>query len=147
MIKKNINSGDVENWYYSDEIRKHFFKPKNFIMQDPAEKEFDAFGEVGSLACGDIMKMWIKVEPKTKKIKKLKWRTWGCATAIASTSVFSEMVMEKGGKTIAEALNITPKQITERLQGIPARKFHCSVLADKAFKAAAADYLDKIRKK
>lgn len=147
MNQKNNKTGDTGNWYYSDEVRKHFFKPKNFIIEDPNEKDFDALGEVGSLACGDIMKMWIKVDPKTKKIKKLKWRTWGCATAIASTSVFSEMVTEKGGMKINEALKITPNQIAKRLNGIPARKFHCSVLADQAFKKAAENYYSAIEKK
>ena len=98
-------------------------------------------GEVGSFACGDIMKIWLKIEPKTEKIKELKWRTWGCATAIASTSVFSEMVIEGNGMTIEEALKITPQEIAERLGGIPDIKFHCSVLADQAFKKAVENYL------
>lgn len=147
MNQKNNKTGDAGNWYYSDEVRKHFFKPKNFLIEDPNKGDFDASGEVGSLACGDIMKMWIKIDPKTKKIKKLKWRTWGCATAIASTSVFSEMVTEKGGMVIEQALKITPKQIAKRLHGIPARKFHCSVLADQAFKKAVENYYSAIEKK
>ena len=131
---------DVDNWYYSDKVKEHFFHPKNFITEDPKEGEFDAMGEVGSFVCGDIMKMWLKIDPKTKKIKALKWRTWGCATAIASTSVFSEMVIEGEGMTIDEALKITPQDIAQRLGGIPERKFHCSVLADKAFKKAVENY-------
>jgi len=131
---------DVNNWYYSDEVKEHFFKPKNFINHDPEEGEFDATGEVGSFACGDIMKMWLKIDKKTERIKDLKWRTWGCATAIASTSIFSEMVIKDEGMTIDEALKITPQQIAEKLGGIPDIKFHCSVLADQAFKKAVEDY-------
>jgi len=131
---------DVNQWYYSDKVKDHFFNPKNFISEDPKEGEYDAMGEVGSFTCGDIMKIWIKVEPKTKKIKDLKWRTWGCATAIASTSMFSEMVIEGEGMTIDEALKITPQEIAEHLGGIPDIKFHCSVLADQAFKKAVENY-------
>ncbi len=135
---------DVDNWYYSDKVKDHFFNPKNFITEDPKEREFDAMGEVGSFACGDIMKIWLKIEPKTERIKELKWRTWGCATAIASTSVFSEMVIENEGMTIEEALKITPQEIAERLGGIPDIKFHCSVLADQAFKKAVDNYRNNL---
>jgi len=132
---------DIDNdWYYSDKVKEHFFHPKNFITEEPKQGEFDAMGEVGNFACGDIMKMWIKIDPETKKIKSLKWRTWGCATAIASTSVFSEMILENGGMSVDEALKITPKDIAERLGGIPDRKFHCSVMADQAFKKAVENY-------
>lgn len=134
---------DVDNWYYSDKVKDHFFNPKNFASQDPKEEEFDAIGEVGSFACGDIMKVWLKIDPKTEKIKDFKWRTWGCATAIASTSVFSEMVTEGEGMTIGEALKIKPMDIAERLGGIPDRKFHCSVLADQAFQKAVEEYRSK----
>ncbi|MCX6740374.1 MAG: iron-sulfur cluster assembly scaffold protein [Candidatus Parcubacteria bacterium] len=134
---------DVNQWYYSEKVKDHFFHPKNFITEEPKEGEFDAMGEVGSFACGDIMKIWIKVEPETNRIKELKWRTWGCATAIASTSVFSEMITKDGGMTIDEALKITPKDIAERLGGIPDRKFHCSVMADQAFKKAVENYRSK----
>lgn len=131
---------DVNQWYYSDKVKDHFFNPKNFASEEPKEGEFDAMGEVGSFACGDIMKMWLKIDLKTEKIEKLKWRTWGCATAIASTSIFSEMVTGGEGMTIDEALKITPQQIAERLGGIPDIKFHCSVLADQAFKKAVENY-------
>ncbi|MFC1625305.1 iron-sulfur cluster assembly scaffold protein [Patescibacteria group bacterium] len=124
------------SWQYSKKVKEHFFNPKNFLDQDPKTGEFDAEGEVGSPACGDIMKMWIKLDSKTKKIKKLKWRTFGCATAIASTSVFSEMVI---GKTIEQALKITPQDIIKKLGGLPDIKIHCSVLADQAFKNTVAN--------
>ncbi|MEK7575472.1 MAG: iron-sulfur cluster assembly scaffold protein [Patescibacteria group bacterium] len=131
---------DVDNWYYSDSVKKHFFHPKNFLNDDPRGREFDTVGEIGSVACGDIMKMWIKVDPKTERIRKLKWRTFGCATAIASTSAFSEIVTEKGGMKIDDALKITPQDIIKRLGGLPPRKMHCSVLADQAFKEAIKNY-------
>jgi NifU-like protein involved in Fe-S cluster formation len=131
---------DVDNWYYSDKVKDHFFNPKNFLQEDPKEGEFDAVGEIGSMACGDIMKMWIKVDQKTERIRKLKWRTFGCATAIASISAFSEIVTEKGGMKLDDALNITPQDIIKRLGGLPPRKIHCSVLADQAFKEAVKNY-------
>ena len=134
MTKADIKKEDQE-WFYSDKVKDHFFNPKNVLLKDPKEGEFDAVGEVGSPACGDVMKMWVKLDPagqgKQSKIKDLKWRTFGCATAIASTSVFSEMVK---GKTIDEALKITPQDIIKELGGLPAIKVHCSVLADQAFK-------------
>ena len=110
--------------------------PRNFLDRDPQGGEFDAEGEVGSFACGDIIKIWIKIDKETDKIKDIKWRTWGCATAIASASIFTEMVKENGGMSLEDALKIKPQDIAEKLGGLPARKFHCSILADKAFKKA-----------
>lgn len=136
----------TENWLYSDTVKKHFIHPKNFLEKEPKKGEFDAVGEMGSVACGDVMKVWIKVDPKTKRIKKFGWQTWGCASAIASTSVFSEMVTAKGGMKLEDALKITPQQIIEKLHGLPAQKIHCSVLADQAFKKAAENYYDKNKK-
>jgi NifU-like protein involved in Fe-S cluster formation/bacterioferritin-associated ferredoxin len=101
-------------------------------------KESDGVGEVGSPACGDMMKIWIKVEDD--KIKECKWQTFGCASAIASTSIMSEMVIENGGMTISQALELKPQDIVERLHSLPARKFHCSVLGDKALRAAINNY-------
>src|SRR3990167_835572 len=86
---------DVDKWVYSAIIKDHFMKPRGFLLGEPKEGEFDSYGEVGSLACGDIIKVWIKVDEKTEKIKDFKWQTWGCATAIASASAFAEMIMEK----------------------------------------------------
>lgn len=90
--------------------------------------------------CGDMMKMWLKIEPGSEKITEMKWRTFGCGSAIAATSMFSVMVTENGGVAIADALKIKPQHIMERLGGLPNRKIHCSVLADKAFRKAANDY-------
>ena len=136
----------TENWLYSKEVKKHFIHPKNFLEKEPKKGEFDAVGEMGSVACGDVMKVWIKVDPKTTKIKKFGWQTWGCASAIASTSIFSQMLTEKGGMRLGDALKVTPQQIIAKLHGLPAQKIHCSVLADQAFKKAVENYYDKNKK-
>lgn len=99
-----------------------------------------AMGMVGSPACGDAMKIWIKVDPATERITDLKWKTFGCGSAIASTSMMSVMVTENGGLTIDEARKLRPQDIMERLGGLPARKVHCSVLGDKALRAAINDW-------
>lgn len=123
---------------YSEVVRDHFFNPQNFVSEAP--KDYNGLGLVGSPACGDMMKVWLKIEPKTEKIKEFKWQTFGCASAIASTSMLSVMVTENGGLTIEEALKIKPQDILERLSGLPDRKIHCSVLGDKALQAAINDY-------
>jgi len=133
------------NWIYSDKVKEHFFNPKNFLANEPKKGEFDGKGEIGSVVCGDIMKIWIKIDKNTKKITDLKWQTWGCATAIASTSMFSEMILEINGMTIKQAMKIAPKDIIKRLKGLPLRKVHCSVLADQAFKKAVKDYENKVK--
>ncbi|MDD4900696.1 MAG: iron-sulfur cluster assembly scaffold protein [Patescibacteria group bacterium] len=145
--RKKINSqSDVTNqatgqsWVYSDIVKDHFFHPRNLLLGDPRPGDYDAVGEVGSPACGDVMKMWVKVDKKTDRIKDLKWRTFGCGSAIAATSMFSLMVTENGGLNIDQALKIKPQQIMARLGGLPARKIHCSVLADKAFRQAINNY-------
>jgi len=143
MRKVKNNKGDVGEWYYSEKVKEHFFHPKNILIRQPKPGEFDAEGEVGSPACGDVMRMWIKIDPKSHKIKKLKWRTFGCATAIASTSVFSEMVTRNGGLTIEQALKITPRDIIKELGGLPEIKIHCSVLADQAFKKTVENFYCK----
>ena len=129
-----------EGWVYSDIVKDHFFHPHNFLAKEPKLKEFDAEGQVGSPQCGDVMKIWIKIDPENEKIKKLKWRTFGCASAIAATSMFSVMTTEKGGMKIDDALKIRPQDIMSRLGGLPVRKVHCSVLCDKAFRQAANNY-------
>lgn len=138
VLSQNNGAG----WVYSQTVKKHFFKPSNLLLKDPKKNEFDAIGQVGSPQCGDVMKMWIKIGPPSggEKIKKLKWRTFGCASAIAATSMFSVMVTEKGGMKISDALKIGPADIMARLGGLPARKVHCSVLCDKAFQQAVNNY-------
>ena len=126
---------DGQNWFYTDKVKDHFVRPRNAILDDSQTKEMDAMGEVGSPACGDIMQMWIKVEDG--KIIKCKWKTFGCASAIASTSMLSEMVL---GKTLDEAYKINAKMIIDELGGLPAKKIHCSVLGDQALKKAIDNY-------
>lgn len=141
----DVKSKSGKEWFYTDEVKSHFFKPKNLVKTKQEikklDKESDGIGIEGSPACGDMMKMWIKI--KNNRIIKCKWSTFGCASAIASTSMFSVMITENKGKTIEEALKIKPQDISERLGGLPARKFHCSVLADKALRAAVNDYYKK----
>ncbi len=93
--------------------------------------------------CGDMMKMWLKITPDGERVEEMKWRTFGCGSAIAATSMFSVMVTENGGLPLGEALKIKPQHIMDRLGGLPNRKIHCSVLADKAFRKAANDYFRK----
>ena len=136
-------SKNGEEWIYSEQVKDHFFNPQNFITGDKPDFEPDGVGEVGSPACGDLIKVWIKVDPKTKRIKKCVWQTFGCASAIAATSIMSVMVVEKGGMKISDAKKLTPRQIIQRLHGLPPIKIHCSVLGDQAIKEAIKDYLKK----
>jgi NifU-like protein involved in Fe-S cluster formation len=141
-----VNQHSGESWYYSDIVKDHFFNPRNFLVKEPEnESEYDTVGLVGAAACGDMMKMWLKIEIKTERIKELKWKTFGCASAIAATSMFSVMATENGGLTIAQALEIKPQGIIKRLGGLPDRKIHCSVLADKAFRKAVNDYFHRTK--
>ena len=136
-----IRNDNGEPWLYSDIVKDHFFNPRNILFYGEEESfKADAVGRVGSPACGDEMVIWLKIDPKTEKIKECKWQTFGCGSAIASTSIMSEMVTENGGMTITEALKIKPQDIMERLGGLPARKVHCSVLGDKALRAAINDW-------
>ncbi|EKD33423.1 MAG: hypothetical protein ACD_76C00033G0003 [uncultured bacterium] len=132
------------SWLYSSEVRDHFFNPRNFVAYDPKENEFDAHASAGSPACGDEMHVWLNIDSKTKIIKQFRWRTFGCASAIASTSMLSVMVTENSGMTLDEARAVRPQHILERLGGLPARKIHCSVLSDRAMRNAINDYYKKI---
>jgi len=142
----DVKSKDGTEWFYSDDVKDHFFNPRNLIKgieeAEKYSKNADGVGIEGSPACGDMMKMWIKVDRGV--VKECKWQTFGCASAIAATSMFSVMVTENGGMKIEDAVKIKPQDISERLGGLPTRKFHCSVLADKAFRAALNDYYKKI---
>jgi nitrogen fixation protein NifU and related proteins len=137
-----VSKDKKDKWLYSDIVKEHFFDPKNFLLDDEGYKA-DGMGMVGSPACGDMMTVWIKVNPKTERIIDMKWRTFGCGSAIASTSIHSVMVTENGGRTLEEALAIRPQHIIERLGGLPTRKIHCSVLSDKALRSAVNDYFRK----
>ena len=139
-----VNATTKETWVYSDTVKDHFFRPKNLLMRKAEEGEFDAEGVVGSPACGDSMWIGIKVDNEADRITELKWRTFGCGSAIASTSMFSVMITEDGGMKIDEALKIKPQNIMERLGGLPNRKIHCSVLADKAFRKSVNNYFRNV---
>lgn len=129
-------------WMYSEEVKEHFFNPKNLLENtgDIDESAYNGYGQVGSPACGDMMKLWVRVNPETDRVEDCKWQTFGCASAIASTSMMSVMVTEEGGMKTEEAMGLTPQMIMERLGGLPNRKIHCSVLGDKALSKAINDY-------
>lgn len=135
-----VNTHTGQGWVYSDIVKDHFFNPRNLLLEEPAEGSYDAIGEVGSPACGDMMRMWVKIDPKSERILDLKWKTFGCGSAIAATSMYSVMLTENGGLTIVDALKVKPQDIMLRLGGLPDRKIHCSVLADKAFHKTVNNY-------
>lgn len=118
---------------YSPQVQEHFMHPKN---QGELARP-DGVGEVGNPTCGDIMKMTIQVEPKTKTIKAIKFKTFGCAAAIATSSVVTELAK---GKTLAEAKQITQRDVTHSLGELPHIKLHCAHMATDALRAAIADY-------
>lgn len=130
-----------EEWIYSEIVKEHFFNPRNYLAAE--EYEADGFGIAGSPVCGDLMKVWIKVDPKTNKIIDCKWSTFGCASAIASTSIMSVMVTENGGMDLEEAKKIDAQKIMDRLGGLPDNKIHCSVLGHLALREAINDYLKR----
>ena len=119
---------------YSDKVIEHFSNPHNVGEIENAS----GVGTVGNAKCGDIMKMYIKV--KDDVITDVKFNTYGCASAIATSSIATDMIK---GKPISEALKLTNKAVVEALDGLPAVKIHCSVLAEEAIKAAVKDYYDK----
>ena len=119
---------------YSEKVMDHFQNPRNVGKMEDA----DGIGEVGNAKCGDIMKMYIKVENDI--ITDVSFNTFGCGSAIASSSMATEMIK---GKPISEALALTNKAVAEALDGLPAHKIHCSVLAEEAVRAAVKDYYDK----
>jgi nitrogen fixation NifU-like protein len=119
---------------YSDKVMDHFMNPRN--MGDI--KDADAVGTVGNPACGDVMRLYIKVEDD--KIAEAKFKTFGCGAAIATSSMATEMIK---GKTVDESLKITNEAVAEALDGLPPNKMHCSVLAQEAIEAAIKDYKEK----
>lgn len=128
-------NNDGPDWIYSEIVKEHFLSPRNFLMGDERLFESDATGIVGNPICGDQMKMYIKVQDNV--IVDVRWKTYGCASAIASTSALSEIVK---GKTLDDALKVGPVEITEYLGGLPKHKFHCSVLGHEALAAAIENY-------
>jgi nitrogen fixation NifU-like protein len=123
---------------YSDKVMDHFSNPRNVGEIENA----DGVGEVGNAHCGDIMKIYLKIEDEV--IKDVKFKTFGCGAAIATSSIATEMIK---GKTVEEALKITNKAVVESLDGLPPQKIHCSVLAEEAVKAAIEDYQKKKQNK
>ncbi|WP_256466722.1 Fe-S cluster assembly scaffold protein NifU [Tepidibacter aestuarii] len=119
---------------YSEKVMDHFMNPRNVGEIENA----DGVGEVGNAKCGDIMKIYLKVEDNI--IKDVKFKTFGCGSAIATSSMATEMVI---GKSLQEALTLTNKAVAEALDGLPPVKMHCSVLAEQAIKSAIIDYANK----
>ena len=116
---------------YSEKVMDHFLHPRNVGVIEDA----DAVGEVGNAKCGDIMKMYLKIEDDV--IQDVKFETFGCGSAIASSSMATEMIK---GRPLSEAMQLTNKAVTEALDGLPAHKLHCSVLAEEAIQSALEDY-------
>ena len=119
---------------YTETVMDHFTHPRN-VGEIP---DADGVGEVGNAKCGDIMKMYLKI--KDNRIEDAKFETFGCGSAIASSSMATELIK---GKTIEEALAVTNKQVVDALGGLPAYKLHCSVLAEESIKAAVKNYYDR----
>ena len=119
---------------YSEKVMDHFMHPRNVGTIEGA----DGVGEVGNAKCGDIMKIYLKIENDI--IVDVKFETFGCGSAIASSSMATEMIK---GKSIHDAMSLTNKAVTEALDGLPAHKIHCSVLAEEAIKNALRDYYDR----
>jgi len=136
----DLEQDNFQPWFYSEIVREHFFHPQNFLDHDLELDKYNAMGRAGSPACGDELRVWLWVDENDERIKKFYWRTFGCASAIAATSMTSVIVLEGEGMTLAEARAITPQQIMESLGGLPTRKIHCSVLSDKALRDAVNDY-------
>ena len=121
---------------YSEKVMDHFRNPRNVGVIEDA----DGVGEVGNAKCGDIMKMYLKIDDET--MTDVKFATFGCGSAIASSSMATEMIK---GKPVAEAMQLTNKAVAEALDGLPDYKMHCSVLAEEAIRSAIEDYERKKR--
>ena len=119
---------------YSEKVMDHFRHPRNIGVIENA----DGIGEVGNAKCGDIMKIYLKIDNGI--IADVKFATFGCGSAIASSSMATELIK---GKPVSEALTLTNKAVVEALDGLPAHKLHCSVLAEEAIKSALKDYYDR----
>jgi len=128
----------MSDWLYSDTVKDHFTNPRNVLLESEADFAPDARGQTGNIKCGDQMLMLLKI--KDDVITDVRWKTYGCASAIASTSMLSETII---GMKIEDAYKIRPEDLVEKLGGLPSFKIHCSVLGDKALRGAINDYLSK----
>ena len=124
------------DWVYTEKAKDHFINPRN-VLKDERGFDEDGKGIAGNIKCGDEMMVLIKVDKEKKLITDCKWKTYGCASAIASTSVMSEMIK---GMNLDKAYRLSPQDIIKQLDGLPEHKIHCSVLGDKALRAAINDY-------
>ena len=122
---------------YSEKVMDHFRNPRNVGAMEDA----DGVGEVGNAKCGDIMKIYLKIEDEV--VRDVKFETFGCGSAIAASSMATELIK---GKPVSEAMELTNRAVVEALEGLPAHKIHCSVLAEEAIKMAVKDYYDRTGK-
>ena len=128
----------MSDWLYSNTVKDHFTHPRNVLMEEESSFPSDGRGQTGNIKCGDQMLMLLRI--KDDIIIDVRWKTYGCASAIASTSMLSEMIK---GMSISDAYKIRPEDLVKKLDGLPEYKIHCSVLGDKALRAAIDDYLEK----
>jgi len=132
----------MSDWIYSDTVKEHFTNPRNVLMGEDPGFVPNAKGQTGNIKCGDQMLMLLKI--KDDVITDVRWKTYGCASAIASTSMLSEVIK---GMNIEDAYKIKPEDLVAKLGGLPSFKIHCSVLGDKALRAAIDDYLEQTGRK